>query len=307
MIKITFSLLLLILAIPQISWASPTKDAESIFDNFLLPMQLSAIEEINKVLGDKPEYKAGLDFLNTVDLPTMLKNNRTAMVDIIKGNFSKKELGYLNHYLTRPEVKKYFSLIVELKSFEKAVARLSDEEKAIVNGKNPALESSISLKLNNMNAQIKSLIAYDAINYLEAHKDDIEKTRSIDEACQTAHDAAIYNASFLVCGLGHKLGYSASSKIFAKILWRGDYLEKDIPKALVIYKHLLSQATDPEVAFYYGVLHFNMHSDKDKKSMAACWIKLSAEKIYNNAVGFYNNIKADYPDLPKHCQFVSSD
>ena len=306
MLKIATSLLLLILAIPQISLASSTKDAESIFDNFLLPMQLSAINDIHKVLGDKPELKEGLDFLNTVDLPSMLKNNRAAMIDIIKSNFSKKELSYLNKYITQPEVKKFFSLAMEHKNFDKALTRLSDEEKAIVNIKNPEFEASIVPKLQKMNAQIKSMVAYGGLDAIEKHKDAMEKIRPIDETCQMAYDIARYNTSFLACGLGYRLGYKASSKIFAKMMWRGDYLEKDIPQALAIYKQLLSQETDPEVAFYYGVLNFNMTTDKKAKRSAACWIKLSSSKIYNNAVGFYNDINDDYPDLPNHCHLISN-
>jgi hypothetical protein len=306
-IKISTAILCFsILVIPQISLASSTQDAESIFDNFLLPMQLSAIDEIHKVLGDKPELKDGLYFLKKIDLPSILKANRAAMIDIIKDNLSKKELSYLNKYITQPEVKKYLSLAMENKNFEKALTMLSDEEKAIVNIKNPEFEASIAPKFQKMNAQIKSMIAYGGIDAIEKHKDDMEKIRPIDETCQMAHDIARYNTSFLACGLGYRLGYKISSKIFAKMMWRGDYLEKDIPQALAIYKQLLSQETDPEVAFYYGVLNFNMTADKETKRTAACWIKLSSSKIYNNAVGFYNDIKDDYPDLPNHCQFISN-
>ncbi len=306
MIKITTGLLLLILAISQISLASPTKDAESIFDNFLLPMQLSAIDEIHKVLGEKPELKEGIDFINAVDFPTMFANSRAGMIAIIKSNLSKKELTYLNNYIIQTEIKKHFSLAIQYKSFEKAFAQLSDEEKAVVNNKDPEMELSIAPKLNKMNAEIKSLVVYSSIDALDVHREMLEKKHSLDEICQTAYDKAIYNSSFLACGLGHKHNHKSSSKIFAKMMWRGDYLEKDIPRALAIYKQLLSQETDPEVAFYYGVLNFNMTTDKKVKRSAACWIKLSSSKIYNNAVGFYNDIKDDYPDLPNHCQFISN-
>lgn len=295
-----------ILAASQISTADSTTDAESIFDNFLLPMQLSVLNEMNKVLDNKPELKEGIDFINAVDFPTMFANNRAGMVAIIKSNLSKKELTYLKNYVTQPEVKKHFSLATQHRSFEKAFALLSDEEKAVVNNKNPEMEASITPKLQKMNTEIKSLVAYSSIDVLEAHREILEKKHSLDEICQTAYDKAIYNSSFLACGLGHKHNHKISSKIFAKIMWRGDFLEKDIPKALAIYKQLLSQDTDPEVAFYYGVLNFNMTTDKETKRKAACWIKLSSSKIYNNAVGFYNDIKDDYPDLPNHCQFIAN-
>lgn len=294
------------LGISQICTADATSDAESIFDNFLLPMQLSAFNEVNKTLSDKPELKEGLAFINAVDFPTMLVNIRAGMIELIKSSLSKKELKYLNDYVTKPEVKKHFALAAQYKSYEKAFTLLSDEEKAVVNKKDPEMEIAITPKLLTMNPQIKSLVAYGSIDALDAHREILEQKHTLDELCQTAYDKAIYNTSFLACGLGHKHNHANSSKIFAKMMWRGDFLEKDIPKALKIYQQLLSKDTDPEVAFYYGVLHFNMTTDEEIKRQAACWIKLSSSKIYNNAVGFYRDIKDDYPDLPNHCQFINN-
>ncbi|HOY24826.1 MAG TPA: hypothetical protein PK002_16845, partial [Cellvibrio sp.] len=168
---LTVILCITLLCVAQISAANSTTDAESIFDNFLLPMQLAAVDEINKVLGDKPELKEGLDFLNTVDLPSMLKNSRAGLIAIITSNLSKKELKYLNNYVIQPEVKKHFSLATQHRSFEKAFAQLSDEEKAVVNNKNPEMETSIIPKLNKMNAEIKSLVAYSAIDALDVHRE----------------------------------------------------------------------------------------------------------------------------------------
>ncbi len=290
----------------QICTADATSDAESIFDNFLLPMQLSAFNEINKSYSEQPELKEGLEFINAVDFPSIFVNIRPGMIEIIKSNLSKNELKYLNHYVNQPEVKKHFSLATQHKSYEKAFDLLSDDEKAVVNKKDPAMEISITPKLLAMNPQIKSLVAYGALDALDPHREMLEKKHTLDELCQMAFDKAIYNASFLACGLGHKHNHLISSKIFAKMMWRGDYLEKDIPKALSIYRQLLSQDTDPDVAFYYGVLHFNMATDPEIKRQAACWIKLSSSKIYNNAVGFYRDIKDDYPNLPNHCQFIKS-
>ncbi len=131
-----------------------------------------------------------IHYFNPDNMASMLKNNRAAMIDIIKTNFSKKELSYLNKYITQPEVKKFFSLAMEHKNFEKALAILSEEEKAIVNIKNPEFEASIAPKLQKMNAQIKSMVAYGGIDAIEKHKDAMEKIRPIDETCQMAHDIA---------------------------------------------------------------------------------------------------------------------
>lgn len=264
------------------------------------------LTSVNRLLKIGKSEITTKDFVNIYNFPTMFTDNRAGMIAIIKSNLSKKELKYLNNYVIQPEIKKHFSLATQHKSFEKAFAQLSDEEKAVVNNKDPVMELSIAPKLNKMNAQIKSLIAYSSIDALDVHREMLEKKHSLDEICQTAYDKAIYNSSFLACGLGHKHNHKISSKIFAKMMWRGDYLEKDIPKALSIYKNLLSQEIDPEVAFYYGVLNFNMTTDQEAKRKAACWIKLSASKIYNNAVGFYKDIKDDYPDLPNHCQFINN-
>ena len=68
----------------QICTADATSDAESIFDNFLLPMQLSAFNEINKSYSEQPELKEGLEFINAVDFPSIFVNIRPGMIEIIK-------------------------------------------------------------------------------------------------------------------------------------------------------------------------------------------------------------------------------
>lgn len=108
---------------------------------------------------------------------------------------------------------------------------LSDDEKAVVNKRDP-MEISITPKLLAMNPQIKSLVAYGALDALDPHREMLRKKKhTLDELCQMAFDKAIYNASFLACGLGHKHNHLISSKIFAKMMWRGDYFRKGYPQS----------------------------------------------------------------------------
>ena len=298
--------LLILLGIAETAYAGSKKDAEIIFEQLISAPMIAASEYLKTELNKKPELQKGYDFLQKIDFNKIIANSKKEIVTMISKELTNEESNYLANYLSQPAVIKYNKLALANKSYEKAMSMLDASEQAVVAQKNYELETSLIKKFNTTNTKINSIVSYKAIDELENIKDEIESMGNIDDACKNAYDKQIYNSSFLVCGLGHKLNYKESSKVFAKMNWRGEYLERDFPKAMEIYQHLLKQDTDPEVAFYYGVLNYNMSNDEKIKRTAACWINLAATKKYGHAIDFYNSIKENFSNLPTKCEFVKS-
>jgi hypothetical protein len=304
-LKHSFSMLIL-LSMVQTGHAASKKDAEVIFDVLISPTMIAANDYLQTELSKKPELQKGVNFLQKIDFNKTILNSRKDVVTMIEKELTKNESSYYANYLSQPEVKKYYDIALKNKSFETAMSMLTDAEQAVVADKDYALETSIAPKFNTINLKLKSLISYKTIEEMEKIKDEIESMGSIDDGCNKAYESEIYNSSFLICGLGHKLKYKESSKVFAKMNWRGDFLERDIPKALEIYSQLLRKEIDPEVSFYYGVLNYNMSHDEKTKRTAACWINLAATKQYGPALEFYDDIKENFSDLPTKCSFIST-
>ena len=298
--------LLITFCIIQTTYAGSKKDAEIIFEQLISPTMIAASEYLKTEVNKKPELQKGSDFLQKIDFNKIIVNSKKEIVTIISKELTDQESNYLANYLSQPAVIKYNKLAIENRNYEKAMSMLDAGEQTIVAKKDYDIESSIGPKFNQINTKLKSIVTYNAIDELENIKDEIESMGKIDDACKKAYDQQIYNSGFLVCGLGYKLNYKESSKVFAKMNWRGDYLERDFPKAMEIYKQLLKQDTDPEVAFLYGVLNYNTSNDENVKRTAACWINLAATQKYDPAIEFYNDIKDSFSNLPKKCEFIKS-
>ena len=179
---------------------------------------------------------------------------------------------------------------------------LTEQElKSMYEADDPALRASNSRKMITISWEINQVAAEAIYKYLSDRGDlDIAGT-FMREACIESFSPPFQRSSYLPCKVGHDLGDRESSKRLAKILWRGDLFIKDIPQAREIYAGIVTAESDPESEFYYGALSYNSTDIPGLKVNSACWIKQAAQKGFDKAKAFYDDIKHDFPNIPDDC------
>lgn len=251
--------------------------------------------------------------VSVLDIDEVLANIRAEGLELLANTFDAKELHYLESQVSNAAVQKFNELLLQGKNPQQALASLSgDERQALLLLRDDELEAILMPKYRQVLQWMQVRLVENFVQQMADKEAAVDEIAGIAELCQFAialdnsalPGEQVEAARYLYCGAGHKIGNLESSKQFARLVWQGSFLPRDIPRALSIYSVVLNSSREHESRFYYGALAFNHFEDAAQKRAAACWIRLAALAGNPMAVEFFKDIENDYPDLPGKCALI---